>query len=146
MIVLCQRHFDSPAMPAPGQCMEQWLGTHDYAETGTTFSGTAVADLLHELVHFYHDSANPPPSSYAFYSEVYSVNECVELGPKKSLANPNNYVYYAFSIYQGCTSFPPAQRRIGRMKLGEHLVDASASIKGPDVAIVRVSRATSSAP
>ncbi|KAL8662969.1 MAG: hypothetical protein Q9202_004292 [Teloschistes flavicans] len=42
VIVLCKRHFQSPSMPAPGRCMEQWPGTHDYAEAGNTFSGTTV--------------------------------------------------------------------------------------------------------
>ncbi|KAI4254271.1 MAG: hypothetical protein LQ352_003187 [Teloschistes flavicans] len=42
VIVLCKSHFQSPSMPAPGRCMEQWPGTHDYAEAGNTFSSTSV--------------------------------------------------------------------------------------------------------
>ena len=44
MVALCQKHFDRPLMPLPGQCMAQYSTTNKYFEYGATFMNTRVSN------------------------------------------------------------------------------------------------------
>ena len=77
--------------------MLQKKSTGEYLESGATFANTMVGGLLHEIVHYYANSAVPPTKAPEEGSEVYTVSDCVGLKGRDARLTPNCYVYYALS-------------------------------------------------
>lgn len=96
-IAICPHHFGYPMLPPPERCMLQKKSTGEYLESGATFANTMVGGLLHEIVHYYANSAVPPTKAPEKGSEVYTVSDCVGLKGREARLTPNCYVYYALS-------------------------------------------------
>ncbi|KAI4176944.1 MAG: hypothetical protein LQ343_000801 [Gyalolechia ehrenbergii] len=103
-VILCPAFWDFVDFPGIDDCVSVGgrRGRKRFLDSGGTLVDTKYSVLLHELMHLYNpfDGANKT-------DEVYDIQGCADLDKIKSVANAENWAYYADSVRSGCTRFPP---------------------------------------
>ncbi|KAL8714658.1 MAG: hypothetical protein Q9220_001607 [cf. Caloplaca sp. 1 TL-2023] len=105
VVALCPNFWKNPHFPGESNCLSVVgrRGKRKFMETGESLGDTRFSILLHELVHLYN-----PLDSAARTAEVYEAQQCVDLDEHASVANAENWAYYAACA----TRFPPPSFKI----------------------------------
>lgn len=111
IVALCPGWFifnrpDEPKEKRP--CIAVDRATNRFRGLGNPLAQNSRAWLLHELAHVYLVAAT---NKRVPYTEVYSINDCFRLNAGSQKYMPNNYVYYAGSVFYTCTNFPTVSFR-----------------------------------
>ncbi|KAL2036720.1 hypothetical protein N7G274_010515 [Stereocaulon virgatum] len=62
--------------------------------------------LMHEILHFYLDSAPYPGTASSDQTEVTDINVAFNMAALDAISNPQSYVIYAAMVSAGCTIYP----------------------------------------
>lgn len=102
-VVLCPSFWAFKDFPDVDDCVPVAgrRGRKRFLDDGRSLGDTRFSVLVHELVHLYNplDRAN-------WTEEVYDIQRCGELDGEKSVANSQNWAFYADAVRAGCTKFP----------------------------------------
>ncbi|KAL9029320.1 MAG: hypothetical protein Q9196_002426 [Gyalolechia fulgens] len=101
-VVLCPTFWDSDDFPGIDDCVPIGgrRGRKRFLASGASLGNTKYSVLLHELMHLYNplDGANRT-------DEVYDIQRCAELDADQSVANAENWAFYADGEFsRPCTS------------------------------------------
>ena len=88
IILICPVFFKLPRLARRPGCPVVDPATNKFVNNGLDFAFTQYAVLVHEMVHVYNTGAS-------LEEEIYNIQEAVDLDPKSSLENAQNFALYA---------------------------------------------------
>ncbi|MCJ1302022.1 hypothetical protein MMC08_004823 [Hypocenomyce scalaris] len=89
-IVICPFFWTLPVFPPPNACPT--VVNNELTPDNTNLVYSQYAALVHELTHLYNPAE---PASGTGEGETYRVQQAVNLNAAQSLANANNFAFYA---------------------------------------------------